>query len=110
MRGPLLRILHTHMEDFTPGGGRKQKKIKAPSTPGNRTLDDEGICIFPPARNIKKMEGCAHKDDIPAPACVLHYGPRPHSVLTRHAWPPGTCSSASRRDDKCEKDISIITF
>lgn len=77
MRGPLLCILHTHMEDFTPGGGRKQKKIKAPTTPGNRTLDDEGICIFPPARNIKKMEGCAHKDDIPAPACVLHYGPRP---------------------------------
>lgn len=33
------------------------------------------------------MEGCAHKDDIPAPACVLHYGPSHPAPLFSLAAP-----------------------
>lgn len=72
--GPLLHILHTHMEVFTPSG--KKKKLSEPE-PLEATGSNVGCWRDPHFFTLtpKRMERCARKDSIPPPAYVLYYPP-----------------------------------
>lgn len=43
LRGPLLRIFLSHMEDFTP---KQEEKKKKKAALGTKSWDDEGICCW----------------------------------------------------------------
>lgn len=114
--GPLLHILCTHMEDFTPG--RKQKEtLGVWATRDHRiecwTMEEFAFFFLLFATYKKKMERYAHKDDILPPACVLHYTPPPitffplFSLARRATW---YALIHDHCDDKHEKDIHVITF
>lgn len=113
--GPLLHILCTHMEDFTPGG--KQKETLGVWATRDHKIECwtmEEFAIFFPIRKIKKrwsdmlIKMTSHHLHVfcITPPPPINFFPL-FSLARRATW---YALIHDRCDDKHEKDIYVITF